>query len=141
MKTEEKTVTVYTTTDGKEFTDKKEAEAHEKALERITYVRVYHSPDLTEGRGFCAATLVKFNGKDPFMMDALIRDFCYRKWGRPVAFIQGCAATNAWSYDIVEAKNVETILKHGTRFGDYRVDIKVIEATYDRSNGFVEDKG
>ena len=45
---------IYTTSDGKTFEDKNEAEKHEKKLqaERIKIYRVHYHPDLNEGRGY-----------------------------------------------------------------------------------------
>ena len=41
---------IYETVDGTLFTDKKEAEKHEKRLLGRRFFRVYAHPDLTEGR-------------------------------------------------------------------------------------------
>ena len=46
--------TIYTTSDGKEFDNEKEAKEHDEKVirESIKVYKVYYNPDLNEGRGY-----------------------------------------------------------------------------------------
>ena len=79
--------TVYRTLDGREFTDRTKAEAHLKAIklraERTSYWIVHHSPDLTEGRGMQAATILQVYIHQGSYIPAYewVLDYCVRTWG------------------------------------------------------------
>lgn len=92
MKTETKTVEVYVTEDGREWTDKKEAQAHEMMLENTKFFEVRSSPDLTEGRGYQNMIRVSVSGPGAkYWHELLLRDWCIRQYGGVVGFIMGCA--------------------------------------------------
>ena len=94
--------TVYRTLDGREFTDRTKAEAHLKAIklraERTSYWIVHHSPDLTEGRGMQAATILQVYIHQGSYIPAYewVLDYCVRTWGRKISYVQGVAPTPNW---------------------------------------------
>ena len=94
------TRTVFEAEDGKIFEDAAACETYEaevKAREkRTTYWRVTHKPDLTEGRGHYGCTFLEVYGPEWSQQD-LVEDFCYRTYGRPVAFVQGVSPMRNWS--------------------------------------------
>ena len=85
---------VYESIDGLAFPDKEACEKHEARMgerqEKTSYWRVHHSPDLTEGRGWNALTLVECYG-DKYYAKELMMDWCFREFGRPVAYVMGVA--------------------------------------------------
>lgn len=141
MKQEQVTQTVYITDDGKKFFSKEEAEKHEQTLQNTTLWRVYHEPDLTEGRGWQRTTylLVEYGNTYQLLLDELVVDFCYRHFGRPVAFVMGCnhCPTEAWIVRKVDLWELDKPVF--ARCGDYvnkeLVVLKLVLGDGDR--GFV----
>lgn len=87
----------YKATDGTMHNSKVECIQYEADLKRVTYWMVRHSPDLTEGRGTTRTTGLKaftpYGASDARMW---VDDYCYRTFGRPVAFIQGVSPCPSW---------------------------------------------
>jgi hypothetical protein len=115
MKTVEKTLKVYITEDGKEFTSESEAVAHEKSQKGLKYYTVRYSPDLTEGRMASQRTgLVKISGF--FDSEMEIAEFaCERAFGGSYAFVQGVFDSNAIMRNFAVSKATqEDIAKYDT---------------------------
>lgn len=90
------TTTVYTTTDGEEFTDLKKAEAHEVHLKNIRMFWVSCKPDLTEGRGYRKEHLVYVNAL--YNHELFVIHKMSELYGNPVVFVQGVYGSNAIEY-------------------------------------------
>ncbi|WP_454751630.1 hypothetical protein [Cupriavidus necator] len=139
---EELTKTIYKAMDGKIFESKAACEKHEQVIaeraKRTTYWSVTHSPDLTEGRGFYGLTLVECYGPETYNVEMLMRDWCFRIFGRPVAFVQGVSPMPAWSLHKIEA---EVFWKGGgeARVGDGRYAAKKVHLVIgEREIGLIE---
>lgn len=91
MKEEMKTV--YTTSDGKTFTDKEAAEQNERFLTNFRTFKVRFSPDLNQtgrlGKEGHVHVHAKAHHKE--MCEA----FCYKKFGPRIDFVQGGKDSNA----------------------------------------------
>lgn len=88
------TKTVYTCSDGKNFTDQSEALKHEKKLEQIKYFEVSFGADTTEGRNCLQNTaVIAVNAKRSHKQFA--EHAMYKAFGSPHAFVQGCFGSNA----------------------------------------------
>jgi hypothetical protein len=132
---------VYIADDGKVFTDEVDCTLYEKKLEEeranTTYWRVMHTPDLTEGRGYYGLTFLKVKKSKYFNTETLVRDFCYRLLGRPIAFIMGCSLMENW----ILAESTETDFnKKDSRIfvGDNSYPAKYMELKLgDREEGLI----
>lgn len=109
----ETTQTIWTTLDGKPFTNKAEAEKHEAAIleraERMSYWTVAHGPDLTEGRGMQCLTVLEVYTPDFPDTFLWVEDFCYRTYGRRIQFVQGVSPVPGWILKRLD--NVEQALQ------------------------------
>lgn len=127
MKTLE--TTVYVADDGKVFSRQDECEKYEKEIERkeklTTYWRVTHKPDLTEGRGNYGLTMIEVYGDLSYCENVYINDYCYRTFGRPIAFVQGCSPTENWNVLKID-KNLFNSMTN-TRVGDYKYDAQRVK--------------
>lgn len=98
MKPITETITKYEAEDGSVHDTEKACLEHEANLKKVTYWVICHSPDLTEGRGMQRMTFLKvftpFGSSDAKMW---VEDYCFRTFGRPVAFAQGVSACPNWS--------------------------------------------
>lgn len=84
-----KSVKIYEV-EGKEFTDKKQAEEHLANLKKelsFTYYVVSHSPDLTEGRGYQRKSKIAVAGSR-HNYESLMH-YLSKRFGSPLEFIQG----------------------------------------------------
>lgn len=94
------TRTVYEADDGTIFDSEADCNKHEAKVaeraKRTTYWRVSHNPDLTEGRGHYGCTFLEVYGPE-WGLHELVEDYCFRTYGRPVAFVQGCSPMRNWS--------------------------------------------
>ena len=139
MKEVEKKVKVYITADGKEFTNKKEAEKWEEECEEVSYFVVRYSPDLNEGRttsnrrGLVQVVGFRYN-------EVSIAQFaCERAFGGSYAFVQGVFDANAMMPNFSlgssptneELEKLETVIIVQGRFAVKRVREK--EGIYYRS--------
>lgn len=88
MKEIEKTITIYVSDDGKEFTNKANCELYEKENKHIRWFRVMHTPDLNEtGNLLCASYFVvysKFGYYEEILDDYLRKELKYSKIGPSV---------------------------------------------------------
>lgn len=89
----------YVAFDGKEFLSKKDCEDYEKKEASKRFFAVWHTPDLTEGRGFQRKTVfcVEPYGWSGYSTFEAMKDYCIRKFGRKLAFVQGVSPTENWS--------------------------------------------
>lgn len=83
----------------------------------VTYWRIINEPDLTEGRGHYGSIYVKVKVPQYTDPKLMLEDYCYRTFGRPVAFVQGCAPISNWS--IHEIDRVKWLEGGEIRVGDY----------------------
>lgn len=121
---EEKKSTVYVALDGKEFTNKKDAESYEEYLKHIKYYEVYEGADLTEGRNWYRNTLhitvTALNSHDLFL-----ENYLYETYGNRIAFVQGFKGSNAivenWLYTEITR---EEFVEH-TR--GYKPDVTILD--------------
>lgn len=90
MKT--KTTTTYITSDGREWTNEKEAYEHEEAIKGIKYFRIAHSPDLTEGRGYMRVSWIAVNALCKHEQFAEV--YCEQAFGNKWVFVQGVCGSN-----------------------------------------------
>lgn len=98
-----KEIISYQTVDGKLFTNKEEAEKHEKIVNNRKVYRINYCPDLTEGRGLQKSGYIVVEGdKSAYLADLLVENWCYVKWGNKVAFAQGVCPTPNWKFTNVE---------------------------------------
>ena len=88
------TKTVYTCSDGKNFTNEDDALKHEKKLEQIKYFEVSFGADTAEGRNCLQNTaIIAVNAKRSHA--AFAEHAMYKIFGSPHAFVQGCFGSNA----------------------------------------------
>lgn len=136
MKEIKKEIIVYVVGD-KEFVDKKQAEEYEKKLEKelsYTYYTVKHSPDTTEGRGYCKVD--KIASPKYYSLETVMQ-FCVQEYGMPLAFVQGVSPIPNWiinkgdKFETLEElkKFKDCAVKDG--FGDYsklvKKDVKYLD--------------
>ena len=130
---EELQTTVYRTLDGREFTNKAEAEKHEAAVaereEQTTFWHVTHHPDLTEGRGwYGSAVLEVYVATKWWPVLALVEDYCARQFGRRVQFVQGCSAMEGWMLTKLDDRAMfDRQAKGAAQVGDYKYPTKTIK--------------
>lgn len=97
----EETKIVYYADDGSMFEDRALCEAYEaevqKKAKQTSYWVVHYNPDLTEGRGYCSLVYIEAyippNWPSP---QVWLEDWCYKSFGRKLAFIQGVMPTESW---------------------------------------------
>ena len=94
---------VYVTSDEKEFSEIKEAEAHQRKLDNTAAFIVHFHPDLTEGRGYLRKGVL-YVGIDPqnavhIKGDDVHRVFaenwCNERIGHKIEYIQGVKDVNS----------------------------------------------
>lgn len=87
--------TIYTTSDGKEFDNEKEAKEHDEKVirESIKVYKVYYNPDLNEGRGYEDDGYVYVHANKHH--DQLIEYFLCKRFGNPISFVMGTFGSNA----------------------------------------------
>lgn len=86
--------------DGRVFVDRDKCVAYEKQLQaNASWYIVRTAPDLNEGCGFTAVVLVEVAvevKQSSKRSEAMLRDFLRATYGRDLAFVQGCVATERW---------------------------------------------
>jgi hypothetical protein len=95
MKTKTIEKTIFLADDGTEFLDKEKCKAYEDDYKNVKIFRVFHSPDLTEGRGLRKELLLCV--KATFSHTLWAELWCERMFGSRVDFAQGVAIVNAWT--------------------------------------------
>lgn len=107
MKTATKTVTIYTTEDGREFTDMKEAQEHEALIvernKNLHWFVARHSPDLTEGRGLQSTTYIAVEAGQ-FLAEDYAYQYCMDRFGNKIDYVQGVQAMTAWTLRELDKK-------------------------------------
>lgn len=102
---------IYTTSDGKTFEDKNEAEKHEKKLqaERIKIYRVRYHPDLNEGRGYNNIGYVYIHANSHH--ELFLQNYLCETFGNPISFVMGVLGSNAimesYTYSVCSEKEVK----------------------------------
>lgn len=102
---------IYTTSDGKTFEDKKEAEKHEKKLqaERIKIYRVQYHPDLNEGRGYNNIGYVYIHANSHH--ELFLQNYLCETFGNPISFVMGVFGSNtimeSYTYSVCSEKEVK----------------------------------
>jgi hypothetical protein len=76
------------------------------------YWQVMHTPDTTE-TGFCMCkTYIKTEWKgfpaQQYQEKEIVEDFCYKKFGSKVAYVQGVAPTLAWCVTQISESDYDT---------------------------------
>jgi hypothetical protein len=94
----------YIADDGTVFNDEAacltyEIEAAETA-KNTTYWYVTFNPDLTEGRGYYG--YAAFQLRASYMAKEFMEDFCFERYGRRVAFVQGASPMPNWYLTKIE---------------------------------------
>ncbi|GIN88674.1 hypothetical protein J6TS2_50600 [Heyndrickxia sporothermodurans] len=103
MKTEQ--ATVFVTEDGKKFHDEAKAIAHEKSLNNTRYYKVRYGPDLNEtGNRLKVGYLIV---KASWGHNLWAEDWLFNNFGNRIAFVQGCAPTENWTFGRVEVSQVD----------------------------------
>lgn len=88
------TKTVYTCSDGKTFTDEKQANDHEAKLSELVYYEIRYGADTCEGRNCLNnKAYVAVNAK--YHHDSFVKHAMFKKFGSPVTFVQGVFGSNA----------------------------------------------
>jgi hypothetical protein len=114
-----KQVTIYTAKDGKEFMDEDSCRQYELELSRkFHYFHVVHSPDLCEGRGYYGLTFVAVEC-DEYMAVSYVNDWCFKKFGSPVAYAQGVSPMPNWTVHRSTCNDYTATSRH-IRVGDYK---------------------
>lgn len=131
MKQETRTQDLWVSEDGREFLTKDECEKYEKEtlgrFKNIKYFRVYHSPDLTEGRGMYGLTFIAVETQwggycaEPFAMD-----WCFKTFGKCVAYVQGCSPTDNWRLSECTEEDWKNRKSRKAQVGDYKYDSKEV---------------
>lgn len=109
METKTKEIQVYIAKDGKEFINEEECLHYEdevlKVLDKMKFFYSYHSPDLTEGRGFYGETY--FAIYDPTgLHQHRALEYLVSKYKQPIEYVQGCAAIINYSIPTEILKSV-----------------------------------
>ena len=117
--------TIFIAEDGKQFDVENDCLQYEEELKKkkvnTTYWKVYSKPDTTEGRGHYQLEMLEVYNPEAFPKTKIwVEDYCYRKYGRPIAFIMGVSPMLNWY--IVEIDVNEFNTKAHTRVGDYSYD-------------------
>ena len=131
---------VYIAEDGKEFTTEFACKAYEAQLKADekdnTYWKIIYQPDLTEGRGHYGLFFVRVKKCEHIRARVMLEDYCYRILGRPVAFVQGCAAIENWR--IFESNREAYVAGGKIKVGDYSYDGERIElALGEKESGLI----
>lgn len=134
---------VYFADDGTMFDAEKACQEYEaeiaKRAKLTTYWRVTHNPDLTEGRGHYGALYIECYGPE-YDAEVWVSDWCYRTFGRPLAFVQGCAAIESWYLRKIDRDKF--LSPSDQRVGDYSHKHEVKRLVIGgRAEGLVEDAG
>lgn len=135
---EKKTITkeIFLSEDGKEFLSEDECKLYEEnTLNRykgIKYFYVFHSPDLTEGRGMYGKTFIAFENDCSYMANEYLNDWCFHLFGRAVEYVQGCSPIPNWSLHETTKEQWENRKNSKATVGDYSYDSKEI---------FISNKG
>jgi hypothetical protein len=118
----ELTRTVFEAEDGSIHATRADCEAREAVLreraQRTTYWRVTHNPDLTEGRGHYGCDFLEVFGPQRWNAQDLVTDFCFQRFGRKTAFVQGVSPITSWSISKLEEEDFHRLDPSG-RVGDF----------------------
>lgn len=104
MEKRTETVEVFIAADGSRFMTAAECEAyeaaklaHEKRIAGVTFWRLIHNPDLTEGRGHYGLTLIAVDGyPHGYPVKARVLKAATLIGGDPLQFVQGASPIEGW---------------------------------------------
>lgn len=121
MKTE--TITMYVTEDGVKHETQEAAAKHESEViarrKSLAWFLIHHSPDCTEGRGmYGITTLAVESGLYPDLLECFVHDWCYARFGKRVAYVQGTCPTPNWLIGRLKEEPERLICE--SRVGDTR---------------------
>ncbi len=126
MKTENSTV--YIADDGKRFATETECKNYEETVikrkKSLKFFYIVHGPDLTEGRGMYGLTYMAI--ESTYVPINAIMDYCFFTFGRPVAFVQGCAETDNWTVYPTDEAEFNKWPQKKMHVGDYKYPAKVL---------------
>ena len=92
-------------------------------------------PDLTKGRGWYRFSYLKVYtnvGCD----QALVEDWCYRTFGRKIAFVQGCSPVENWRISKIDEKTYRNASEAPKQF--YEVGFFDLAFTSDKEIGLID---
>lgn len=148
MKKVTEIITAYLADDGTRFLTQQDCEKYEKELSNATFWRLICAPDLTEGRGHYEMWILKVKADKHLPIKALVEDWCYRVYGRPVAFVMGVAPIISWFVTQVDRDAWNDAGKDRPNdyvsVGDYKYRPYQHELTYVRgenNSGLSNDRG
>lgn len=117
----------YIADDGKSFETERECLAYEEQQREretlTTYWVVSSRPDLTEGRGWQERTYLEVYGIT-YPLQTAVEDWCYRNFGRPMAFVMGVAPMESWR--LVKIDRNEFLKPAPASIGDSKYGYKVV---------------
>src|SRR5690606_7187450 len=87
------------------FLDEQQAKIHADSLNNTRYYQVRYGPDLTE-TGNCLK-VGYLTVKASWGHDLWAEDWLYNKFGNRIAFVQGVAPTEKWTFSRVELNRVD----------------------------------
>lgn len=90
-------------------------------MNRIEYWRVDHHPDLTETGSRTQRTYIKtiwdgFESHQAYVIN-IIEDYCYKRWGNKIVYVQGVAPTPNWI--VRESTEKDFISAYPIKWGGY----------------------
>jgi hypothetical protein len=98
-------MTVYITTDDKKFFTESEARRHEETIAKTKAYKVHYGPDLTEtGMRLKEGYIVV---QADWSHELWVEDWLYKKFGNRIAFVQGVAPTENWTFHKVDMNEVD----------------------------------
>ena len=109
-------VDAYQALDGTVFLDKEKCEHYDRDIRETKLYKLFHNPDLTEGRGYYGLTYVTVKGRPPTCM---LEDWVYENVGARTDFIMGVQPTDAWYLVQVSDPLEHTKSSEGVRGGTY----------------------
>jgi hypothetical protein len=133
---------VYYADDGTVFDDEAACKKYEDSIRervsRTSYWVVHHSPDLTEGRGYCGiAYLEAYIPADYPAQDIWLEDWCIKTLGRKLAFVQGVSPMPAWILHKIDREKF--LKKQDGSIGSTRISAKAVKLIVgDKESGLLE---
>lgn len=128
---------VYEAKDGSLHSTSEECLKYEASLPNYEYFKLSHSVDLTETGYFMSFTYIRVNtnGFDISFTFRLLSDWCYRKLGNSVDYVQGCAMCHAWRLDFSNEKEFKE--SKGISWGGRLNFGKQVTLQYEKGKGLI----
>lgn len=103
--------TKYIADDGTSFDTEQECLQYEETMrkraEHTHHFLVIHDADLTEGRGYFSQSMFSFVCYTS-LFEAHMRDFCYKRYGPSVQYVQGVSEIPAWILSKIDKDRFDT---------------------------------